>query len=341
VAREIVTDTYQSNASATEFLEDIKDKLMHLDQVYLDAAKKVTPDQEEEIKGKLEYRILHFGTQQLTHAKDTAQKGLGKVSEARQSVSEGVSQRKKQLTEKIGEKKNEIKAVLISCKDKFTNTFEVKLRSAQTNVAGFRSKSVILVRQASAEVRLRAASAGKALSEKIHKTAEALQLREFLDSVQERFIALGQFSLREIAQLKKHFQRLYDYLVEKIDELDLIGAVKRGGKRAVENFQSALHFLKETCVQNARALQKMASDTSGFATNFSRKNRQLLSFMRAENKKLVNNYAKKLEMEVYYSPQDSVKVLGKVRGLLGWLFPKNGETHAKEIFVADDHQKSE
>lgn len=341
VAKEIVTETYKSNSSAAEYIGDIKDKILHLDQVYLDAAKKVTPSDEEDIKGLLEYRLISFGTRQLGNVTETAQKGLGKVSEVRDSLSENVAKKKQELSKRLDDKKNQVKSIIISCKDRFTNTFEVKLSSAKTQIAGIRSKSVVLVRQAATETRARAASASRVISDQLYRAADAVNLRQFLDTVQQKFISLGKYSLKEISQIKTNFVHLFEYLSDRIRQTDLINSIKRGGKRAVDNFRSALNFLKETCVQNAKGLQKMGQDTSGFLESFSRKNRQLLSFMRAENKKLVNGYAKKLEMEVFYSPQDSVKVLDKVRSVAGYLAHRNGVQEAKEVFVADDHRSSE
>lgn len=323
VAREIVAETYHSNASVAEYVEDIKDKLLHLDQVYLDAAKKVTEEKEDDIKGRLEYRLLNFGTQKLSSARD----GLQKVSEKRKKIIENVDQ-----------KKQAVKADLVSKKDRFANTFSVKLRSAQETTASIRSKSVILVRETTEWIRSRASTTGKLLQGKLHSAAEAVDLRHFLESVQSQFIALNNFTQQEILLVKKNFQRLHDYLSDKIQGSDLVNAVKRGGTSAVNNFRAALSFLKETYIRNARSHKKTRQDTTEFFWNFIRKNRQLLSFMRAENKKLVSSYAKKVEVEMFYTPKDSVRVLGKVRDAVDYIAHRNDP---QEVFVADDHTKTE
>lgn len=113
VAKEIVTETYQSNGSVSEYVEDIKQKLMRLDQVYLDAAKKVTQDKEENIKESVEYKLLNFGAQQIVYA----QANLAKVSEVRKSVTEGVIQ-----------KRQVVKAQLDSYKDKLTTSLRTNLQ---------------------------------------------------------------------------------------------------------------------------------------------------------------------------------------------------------------------
>lgn len=341
VAKEIVADTYTSNTSAKEYIADIKDKLLHIDQVFLDASKKVTQEEEDQIKGKLEYRILNFGTRKLVAAKQTAEAGINKVAEAKESICHQVSDKKKEYSSKLDDKKNDVKALLITCKDKFTNTFEVKLRSAQTKVATFRSQSAVLAKSLKDQVLSRASSVRQTVSSGFEKAAQKVHLQEYLDGVREKFAKLYNFTAQEAAQLKTNFKKLYSYLVDRISSTDLVTFVKHNGERAVINFRAALSFLKETCVQNAYCLRSIGRNVSELAQGFTRKNGQLLSFMRAENKKLVNKFANKFEMEVYYTPTESVRLVDKVRSLSGWFAHRNGVDETKEVFVADSHPKAE
>lgn len=341
VAKEIVSDTYNSNSSAKDYIADIKDKLLHIDQVYLDASKKVTQEEEEQIKGKLEYRLLNFGTRKLVAAKQTAEAGIHKVAEAKDALCHQVADKKKEYRSKLDDKKNDVKALLITCKDKFSNTFEVKLRSAQTKVATFRSQSAVLAKSLTEQVKTRASSLRQSVASGFEKAVEKMHLQEYLDGVREKFVKLYNFTAQEAAQLKSNFAKLYSYLVDRVSSTDLVAFVKRNGERAATNFRAALSFLKETCVQNAYCLRSMGRNVSELAQGFTRKNGQLLSFMRAENKKLVNKFANKFEMEVYYTPTESVRLVDKLRGVAGWFAHRNGVNEAKEVFVADSHPKAD
>lgn len=168
--------------------------------------------------------------------------------------------------------------------------------------------------------------------------AKAVYLKEMLNSVQTQFLAAYNFTVTEATLVKRNFDRLYQYCSDKIGSVDLVNAVKRGGSRSVENFKAALSFLNNTYQRNAHSLEKTRRETTGFLSSFVRKNRQLLSFMKAENKKLVSTYASRVDVEMFYTPEDSVCLVQKVRDVTDLLAGRN---RTEEVFVAQDVQDSE
>lgn len=341
VAKEIVADTYQSNSSAKEYIADIKDKLLHIDQVYLDAAKKVTQEDEDQLKSKLEYRVLNFGTRKLSSAKDTAQNGIRRLSDAKQVVSEKVSEKKRQIADKLDDKRNDIRQALIACRDQFSTTFEVKLESAKSRAAGLRSRSAIVYANAKEGLATRYSSVKARLTAGFEAAAEKLKLQEFLDAAREKFTRLRNFTAEEAQTLKDNFTKLYNYLTNKISGNEFVAMVRRGGAKAVENLKAALSFLKDTFVQNGQSIKRATSRVSKFGEEFSRKNRQMLGFMKSENKKLLNNHAKKLEVEVFYTPTESVKLVEKTKDVVGKIVHRVSGEEKPETFVANDHAKAQ
>lgn len=338
VAKEIVADTYRSNNSAKEYLNDIKDKLTHIDQVYLDTAAKVTKEDPAVLKEKVEYRLLNFGTRNLTAAKDTAKAGLERLSNAKENVEEAIAEKRKLVSAKIEDKKLDARKTYIACRDSVTNTLNVKLESAKTKFSSLRSRSAIVYTSIKDQVAARYTSVKTRVSTVASEAAEKYQLKEYLNGVRERVTRLYNFSAEEAAKLKENFSKLYNYLTEKITSSELISSIGKAGRKAAENFMIAFRFLKETVLQNSQSLKRVTSGFSKLAENIKRKNGQMISFMRAENKKLLSNYYKKFEVEVFYTPTESVKLVEKTKDVVGKISHKIVGDDGKETFVATDHQ---
>lgn len=337
VAKEIVTDTYRSNHSAKEYLSDIKDKLTHIDQVYLDTAAKVTKEDPELLKEKMEYRLLNFGTRNFAAAKDTAEAGLRRLSNAKGNVEEAISEKRNAISANIEDKKLSARKTYSSYRESVVNTLNVKLESAKTNFSSLRSRSAIIYTSIKDQVAARYTSVKTRVSTAASDAAEKYHLKTYLDAVRERVTRLYNFSATEAAQLKTNFSKLYNYLTEKINSSELIASIGKAGRRAVDNFMAACKFLKETVVQNSQSVKKVTSGVSKLTENMKRKNGQMLSFMRAENQKLLSNYYKKFEVEVFYTPTESVKLVEKAKDVVGKISHKIVGDDGKETFVATDH----
>lgn len=339
VAKEIVVDSIENKNSNKECLQALVHKLWTIDQSYLEACMKVTKQPENEVKDNLEYKLLHYSKEKVTSIEELSTAGLNKISSARDVIKEKVESNKKALYDQIDNQKNVIKQILISSRDRFSNTFDVKIKSAQSKYATLRSKSVCLTNSVKEGVKTRALSVKNRVVVETERAIAAAHLKEFLAVVNEKYTKLNNYTKEEIAELEVGLSKVYGFLTEKIESSELVNFVVKSSKSQVEILKNAVEFLKETVHQNAGCIRKLADRNGKFFENFASKNSQILKYVQTENRKLVSNYFRKFEVEIYYSPEESIKFVEKFKSLLAIVFKSKQSEENSEPILASDPSK--
>ena len=336
VAREIVAESIENKNSNKECILALLQKLKVIDQSYLEAYMKVTKQPENEAKEKLEYKLLHFSTEKITSMKEQSAAGLQKICCAKEQIKERVEFNKKALIEQFDSHKKGVTQILISSRDRFSNTFDVKIKSAESNLATIKSKSVCLTNTVKEGVKTRCLSAKNTVTEQAERAIAAAHLKDLLAVIGDKYSKLNSFTKEEAAHLKSGLSKVFGFLTNKVQSSEVVNFVVKSSKTQIEHFKNALEFLKETCHQNAGCIRKLADRNAKFAETFASKNTQILKYVQNENKKLVNNYFRKFEIEMYYSPEESIKFVEKLKGLVRMLWGGKLAEEKQEPILASD-----
>ena len=322
VTKEIVTDTYSNNSTKAEYINDIKTKLFSLDKVYLEAYKKVTHEKEDDIKNKIEYKFVNFSSGSIRTIKEKTEEGYTKISNAKGDLQTKIHNKKQALVDKWEEQKSTIKNFLVTNKDKVSNTINVKITSAKNKVESIKSKSVCLSRSLKDGVKARAVSLKDRVSEEIEKRLQSERLKDILTYMGDKYTKINKLTKEQADYLRQGFSTAHKYLTDQVTSSKMTKYVVSSTKAQLEHFKNALDFIKETFYQNTVSVKKLADRNGKFLDSVKTKNKQIFSYMGSENKRLMTNYVKKLELELYYSPEESVKLVDKFKSLFALVWEK-------------------
>lgn len=349
VAQEIMTDAYDSSNSKQEFLSEVVRKVCEIDKLYLDASKKTNHQEESAIKQNFEFRVLQFTANKLSAVKNISEKEVKRISDLKTAVKtsfeskkneikQSIENRTSQINESYTSKKNAITKIILTGRNQINTTFEVKIQSAKAKFLTVKSKSVCVVTNLQENVKTRCLSAKNGVSEKIRLTGQNQKIKEILAVVEQKMSVLNKFTSEETAALKSNLSKVRKYATDKITASEFLNSLKKNTSSQIDHLKSALNYLKNTFSKNAHCVQKFNDSNSKFAESVSSKNQQILKVMKAENKKILENYIKKFEIELFYSPEESIKVVEKIRNAIKFVSAKFVSKNEKLANIQKIHE---
>lgn len=312
---QIATEVYQTVKRDTEL-----EKNQPMEKLYLDACVNVTKVNHKQAAQRPDYKAVAFTFKNARKVQEKSKEQVGKLYENSKTL----------------------KRHLQNQKDRLQTSLSVKLSSAKKQLAGVQNYAGALVKIVSVQMSEKLSD----VQARIYDAYDAMVNSDYFvrmsDKIREKVKFARDVFMFTILTGRDLTYATATWMKDKLASYPIYETLSTMAYNRLQSLKGAYNYAAGTFKNNEKSALEMFNYNYNAAAHAMEQNKKVAHLFYIENKKSLMSYLKDYEIEVFYSPKNSVKVIEFLRILMAVVFARKNEAEEEELVatVADSTRKS-
>jgi hypothetical protein len=304
----IASETYQLYKKDMILAKSEQVPIRKAEDLYFEAATKVTHQKPKQIHTRLDYRTIAFSAENFRKAKNISTLSFN------------------ELTERLS---NFVDSGMISFKQ-FLEIIEVKYDSLKSKYAYSINRSKAILKNLGTEMNFFRSFLLDTLSQMLVNFFDKLSLGQAYESV--CLVAKTSFNFFNLYahSVQSYTKGVLNDIGEYLLSFTILKSAKAYLTNEIDNIRTSWIYFSKVLNKNEVSLLLLKDYVfDKLVTSFD-SNRKLIAIIFRENWKIIKSFFENLDFEVFYSPDDSVKLVKDTRLLMSILTEDKSEAPSQE-----------
>lgn len=303
---QIATEVYQTVRKDTE-----PEKVQPMEKLYLDACVHVTKTTHKEAAQRPDYKAVAFTFKNARKVQEKSKEQVGKLYETSKTLRRNLHNQKESLQ--------------TSLSIKFSGASK-KLASVQNYTAG-------LVKVARVELSEKLSAVQARIYDAYDSMMSSDMFIKMSDKIREKVKFARDVFMFTVLTGRDLVYASASWMKDKLASYPIYDTLCTMTSNQLQTLKKGYNYAAGTFMNNEKAALEMFNYNYNAAAHAFDQNKKVAHLFYIENKKSLSTYFKNYEMEVFYSPENSVKVFEFLRILMAVVFARKQDSEENEVIA--------
>ena len=305
---QIATEVYQTVRRDNELEKDHP-----MEKIYLDACVHVTKTTHKEAAQRPDYKAVAFTFKNARKVQEKSKEQVGKLYENSKTLRRNLQNQKESLK----------------------TSLSVKFSGARKQLASLQDYTAGLTKVARVEISERLSSVQARIYDAYDSMINSDIFVRMSDKIREKVKFARDVFMFTILTGRDLTYASVTWVKDKLAAYPLYKNLSTIAASQLQTLKSGYNYAAGTFRNNEKAALEMFNYNYNAAAHALEQNKKVAHLFYLENKKSVSNYLKDYEVEIFYSPKNSVKVVEFLRILMSVVFARAHAGEEEELVATD------